>query len=320
MSTDREILGVILAAGKGSRMYPFNERLPKPLLPILNRPLLSIQIDHMARIGIRKVIIVIGYYGFEIVREIGDGKEWGIEIEYVDQEETLGIAHALGYLESRIDKPFLLFLGDIFFHTQDMSKMVKPVLEGRANAVLGATHEADLSAVRRNFAIIQGPRGRVERVIEKPRYARTTIKGCGLYVFDLNIFDAVRRTPRTAGRDEYEITDSIQLMIDDGFQLEVMDDIKDDINLTYPEDLLLANQLELDHRGIPRWIGKEFNGPPEDQIKRSVVGDRVRVPPSIHIQDTIIFSGVELDDSRNLNRMIVTPDQHLSLDAVASRS
>jgi dTDP-glucose pyrophosphorylase len=314
MGNDIEIIGVILAAGKGSRMYPFSERLPKPLLPILNRPLISLQIDHMARIGIRKVIIVIGYYGFEIVREIGHGSEWGIDIEYVDQEETLGIAHALGCLESRIDKPFLLFLGDILFHTEDLSKMVKPVLAGRANAVLGASRETDIEAVRRNFAIIQGPGGNIERVIEKPRYAKTSLKGCGLYAFDLNIFDAVRRTPRTAGRDEYEITDSIQLLIDDGFRLEMMDNIKDDINLTYPEDLLLANQLELDHRGIPRWIGKDFKGPSEDQIERSVIGDRVRVPPSIHIQDTIIFSGVELNEAVDLNRVIITPEQHLSLD------
>lgn len=315
MMSDNEVIGVILAAGKGSRMYPFSERLPKALLPIINRPLLSRQIDYMVAVGIKKVIIVIGYYGFEIANKIGDGSEWGIEIEYVDQEKTLGIAHALGGLESRIDRPFLLFLGDVFFHAEDLSKMLEPVLTGQANAVLAAKREKDPEAIRRNFAIIEGPGGKVQRVIEKPRYAKTNLKGCGLYAFDLHIFDAVRRTPRTAGRDEYEVTDSIQLLIQDGFQVRVMDSIEDDINLTYPEDILLANQMVLSRRGIDNWIGEDFDGPGQEKIKRSVIGDRVKVPASIQIRDTIIFSGVELKKTDNLNRVNITPEQHVSLDA-----
>lgn len=315
MMSDNEVIGVILAAGKGSRMYPFSERLPKALLPIINRPLLSRQIDYMVAVGIKKVIIVIGYYGFEIANKIGDGSEWGIEIEYVDQEKTLGIAHALGGLESRIDRPFLLFLGDVFFHAEDLSKMLEPVLTGQANAVLAAKRENDPEAIRRNFAIIEGPGGKVQRVIEKPRYAKTNLKGCGLYAFDLHIFDAVRRTPRTAGRDEYEVTDSIQLLIQDGFQVRVMDSIEDDINLTYPEDILLANQMVLSRRGIDNWIGEDFDGPGQEKIKRSVIGDRVKVPASIQIRDTIIFSGVELKKTDNLNRVNITPEQHVSLDA-----
>jgi dTDP-glucose pyrophosphorylase len=310
----KDMIGVILAAGKGSRMYPFSERLPKSLLPIFNRPLLAHQLEQMAGIGIRRVIIVIGYYGFEIANAIGDGSRWGLEIKYVDQEKTLGIAHALGCLESRIDSPFLLFLGDIFFHAPGLAGLIEPVAAGRASGVLAAKREADPEAIKRNFAIIPGPDGAVARVIEKPRYVKTDLKGCGLYAFDLHIFDAVRRTPRTAARDEYEITDSIQLLIQDGFRVEVLDVIEDDINLTYPEDLLEANLRELARRGGRGLIGANFSGPPPERIERSFIGDNVSLPAEVQVRDSIIFSNVTLKEPRVLNRVIVTPDRIVALD------
>jgi len=300
-------------------MYPFSERLPKPLMPILGRPLLARQLERMAEVGIKKVIIVIGYYGFEIVRRIEDGAEWGMEIEYVHQEEALGIAHALGRLEAKINAPFLLFLGDVYFQAPDLAAMAPPVLEGRAGAVLAAKRESDPAAIRRNFAIIKEDDDRVSRVIEKPRHAATNLKGCGMYMFDLPIFDAVRRTPRTAARDEYEITDSIQLLIQDGFRVEVMDTVEYDVNLTFPEDLLSANQRALAERGLQRWVGENFSGPPPSQIKGSSIGERVLLPPSISVTDSVIFDDVKIEQAHDLNRMIITPDQKLSIGAELKR-
>jgi glucose-1-phosphate thymidylyltransferase len=315
MNPGAEIIGVILAAGKGSRMYPFSERLPKPLLPVLNRPLLTYQLEAMVRLGIKRVIIVVGYYGFEIVRQIGDGSEWGISIEYVDQEPTFGIAHALGCLESRIDRPFLLFLGDVFFRAHDLAPLIAPLISGEASCVLAAREEPNPERLRRNFTIILGPDGAVERVIEKPRHVETMLKGCGLYSFDLHIFDSVRRTPRTAARDEYEITDSIQLLIQDGFAVRIMDKIDFDLNLTYPEDLLAANQWELARRGLAREIGENYSGPSPERVERSVIGDNVSLPGSISIRDSVIFSGVRETASLSLDRVILTPDRRLALDS-----
>jgi dTDP-glucose pyrophosphorylase len=313
------MIGVILAAGKGSRMYPFGERMPKPLLPILNRPLIDHQLEAMAGAGIRRVIIVVGYYGFEIVRAVGDGGRWGVSITYVDQEETLGIAHALGCLESKIDRPFLLFLGDIFFHAKDLAPLINPIIEGKAHAALAAKQETDIMAVRRNFAIFKGPDGAVNRVMEKPRYAGTNLKGCGLYAFDMQIFDAVRRTPRTAARNEYEITDSIQLLIQDGLRVLAMDLIEYDINLTYPEDLLMANQAELKRRGIESWIGDNFTGPGKERIEGSVIGDNVTLDESVSVRDSIIFSEVKHNEDRDLERMIITPSQVFALERAGQR-
>ena len=124
------------------------------------------------------------------------------------QEEMLGIAHAVSRLEAHVDRPFFLFLGDIFFATENLASMVERFLDGRGiGGVLACKREPNLEAIKRNFVVLLGPDGFVTRVIEKPRHPRTDLKGCGIYLFDLSFFDAVRRTPRTAMRNEYEVTD-----------------------------------------------------------------------------------------------------------------
>ena len=97
--------GVILAAGHGSRMGPFGEFLPKPIVPICNRPLLSYQLDYMRAMGVVEVFIVIGHLGHRIMETVGDGKDDGLTIRYIEQEQRLGLAHAVGQLERHLDRP-----------------------------------------------------------------------------------------------------------------------------------------------------------------------------------------------------------------------
>lgn len=123
-------MGVVLAAGKGTRMRPFSEQWPKPVLPVLGKPLVVYQLEMMAALGIRRVVVVIGHLGHEVVRALGDGSRYGLSIRYVEQEETLGIAHAVSRLEGHVDQPFFLFLGDIFFVTQNLGSMLERFRRG----------------------------------------------------------------------------------------------------------------------------------------------------------------------------------------------
>ena len=281
---DQGLLGVILAAGKGTRIQPFSQRWPKPILPILGKPLLQHQV--------------------EVLRALGDGSELGVEIEYVDQGPTLGIAHALGKLEDRVDRPFLLFLGDIFFVHEDLHAMTNMLADG-ARGVLAVKEEVSPEAIRRNFVVLEDESGRVTRVIEKPRWPRTNLKGCGLYLFDPVFFDAVRRTPRTALRDEYEITDAIQIFIDDGYLVKAARVVRDDLNLSYPRDLL---QINLEVLGDDSLIGEGVQLCEGARVERSVLMDGCRVTQPITIRESLIFPGVVLDQSTDLVRRIVTPE------------
>ncbi|MEW6319917.1 MAG: sugar phosphate nucleotidyltransferase [Acidobacteriota bacterium] len=299
------MIGVILAAGRGSRMYPFTEDLPKPILPIGNRPLLGFQLEQMRMLGIEDVYIVVGHLGIRIVHALGDGREYGVRLHYVEQHDTLGLAHALGMLEPYLEQPFLLFLGDIYFRSRAMVRALDRVRDGEAAAVLLSKVEPDPEMIRRNFVILADDGGRVHRVIEKPRHARSQLKGCGLYVFDAHIFDAIRRTPRTALRDEYEITESIQILIEDGEVVRHEAVIDADYNLTRPEDLLVINLLELERLGVDSLIGAGAQLAPGTVVERSVIGPGAVIRHPIEIRETVIFPGVVIDTPRNLRHMVI---------------
>jgi dTDP-glucose pyrophosphorylase len=303
-SADSPVLGVILAAGKGTRIHPFSERFPKPILPILGKPLLQHQVECMRDIGIRRIVIVIGHLGFEIVRALGDGSRFDVEIEYVDQGPTLGIAHAVGKLESIVDRPFMLFLGDIFFIHDNLSRMVAMLGPDDVRGVLAVKEEPSVDAIRRNFVVLEDERGFVSRVIEKPRYPSSGLKGCGLYLFDPRFFDAVRRTPRTAMRDEYEITDSIQIFIEDGHAVRAAHVVRDDLNLSFPADLLDINLKILGERSH---IGENVRLPAGCIVERSVIMDGVTVEHPIAIRDSLVFSGVTVGGTADLRRAIHAP-------------
>ena len=298
--------GVILAGGKGSRMYPFSEDFPKPLLPIINKPLIAHQIELMRNIGIKNIIVLIGYHASRIVNYLGDGKNFGVKITYVEQKETLGIAHAVGMLEEYIDNFFLLFVGDIFFITSGISAMIEKFEQEDVSAVLATKQEKDKDAIKRNFAIIENEQGYIERVIEKPRHIVNDLKGCGLYLFDLHIFDAIRRTPRTAMRDEYELTEAIQILINDKFKVKISNIIVEDLNLTYPSDVLSINLSELKRKKAKKLIGNNCIIRNENKITNSVIGDNVFIENDIKIQNSVIFSDTVVKQTKNINNCIIS--------------
>lgn len=314
-----DMMGVILAAGKGTRMRPFSEHYPKPILPLGGKPLLAHQLEMMKAVGVEHVVIVIGHLGHQVVREIGDGERFGLRIEYVEQGETLGIAHAVYKLERFVDRPFFLFLGDIYFETENLASMPERMMgPGGADAVLAVKREPDAEKMRRNFVVLTEANGRVHRVVEKPRFAKTDLKGCGIYLFDQSFFDAVRRTPRTAMRDEYEITDAIQIYIEDGYRVEAAEVIRDDLNLSYPMDLLDLNLRWLDAHGGRNMIGRGVQVADGAVLERCLLMDGAVVEKPIHMRDCLVFPNVRVRHERDLSRTILTQETEISDNVVAA--
>jgi glucose-1-phosphate thymidylyltransferase len=304
----RNLVGAILAAGRGSRMETFGERYPKPILPICNKPLIVYQIELMRSMGIHDIVVLLGHRGFEIAKILGDGAQLGVNVRYVEQTQRLGLAHAVGRLEPVIDRPFVLFLGDIFFIPRDLGEIVTRFEEQQGGAVLVTKEERDPAAIRRNFSVTLSEDGTVTRVVEKPRYTTNSLKGVGVYLFDLTIFDAIRRTPRTAMRNEYEITEAIQVMIDDGYPVRVANAIQDDVNLTTPADLLSVNLQQARSLPASTLIGKDCQLHEGVSIEESVIGAGVIVRRPIAIRRSVVFERTQLDSSDDIEDSIVTPD------------
>lgn len=300
--------GVILAAGHGSRLGPFGERFPKPVLPICNRPLLAYQLDTMRAAGITDVIIVIGHLGHIITQTLGDGSDYGVSIRYVEQEKRLGIAHAVGQLERHLDRPFLLLLGDIFFDLAGLPDMFSAFEEPGTAAVLAVKDEPDEAAIRRNFAVLLDDEGCVRRVIEKPRHVSNSLKGCGLYLFDLTVFDAIRRTPRTALRDEYELTDSIQILIDYEYRVRVAPIVEWDLNITFVDDLLECCLRELARRGEAAVIAPDAQVAEGSVVIDSVIGPGAIVEKPARIERCVVLSGVKLAGGTTYQNQVFAED------------
>ena len=306
--TNNRYVGVILAAGRGKRMFPFSEDYPKPILPICNKPLIEYQIEIMQSLGIREIVILVGHKGFHISKLLGDGSRFGVRIRYVEQTVMLGIAHAVGRLEQYLDAPFLLFLGDIFFVPGDLQEMFRLFEEQQGGAVLGTKDETNPAAIRLNYSVVLNAEGFVTRVIEKPRHATNRMKGVGIYLFDPAIFDAIRRTPRTAMRDEYEITDSIQVMIQDGHPVRPANSVKEDINLTAPADLLRCNLLQMQSLRQEVLMGANAHLHDAAQLQNCVVGSNVTIRNPISIQNSVIFDNSCVDSTSGFDNYIITPE------------
>ena len=315
----RRLEGVILAAGRGTRIHPLSLHYPKALLPICNKPIIQYQLEDMKRIGVEDVWIVVGHLKEELPHQLDPiAEELGLTLRYVEQHHTLGIAHAVAQLESRLEAPFILFLGDIMIRAPRLERMAEMFWNRHAGAVLAVKHEPDPEMIRRNFAVILHSSGLVTRVVEKPRFATTPLKGCGIYIFDLSIFDAIRRTPRTALRDEYEITNSIQILIDDGYPVYPADVVEWDMNVTYACDIIDVNQQMLAALGHESLVSPHAELHPGVTVgPGTVIGPGARIEQPLRIKSSVVFPHTVVTQREALERVIVTPEEWVNCEGHA---
>jgi dTDP-glucose pyrophosphorylase len=228
-------------------------------------------------------------------------------LEYVEQRQPEGIAHALGCLAGRVATTMVVSLGDIYFVADDLQSAVAPVLAGESDATLLSKRVSCRDEIKKNFEIHVTADGRVQRVVEKPAQPSCDIKGCGLYVFNQRIFAAIAQTPRSALRNEYELTDAIQVLVDQGAIVRHAPLIQTDINLTSPADLLTANLAELRRQDLLRLIGQRAQLHPAARITSSVLGPGVIVEQPIHIERSVILAESVLRQRHDLVQTVVGP-------------
>lgn len=279
--------GIILAAGRGTRLHPLSAVQPKPMLPVCNKPIMQYQMESMLQTGVAQVTIVTGPNGEAIRQHFGDGGWLGVEIHYVEDPDPTGIASSLALVEGIVTGPFVVFLGDIFLAMENLAPALAPVEEGAAGSIVVCRDTPE--AVARNFAVLAEPDGRVTQVIEKPAQPPTDLKGCGVYVFDGTIFEAIRQTPRSALRNEYEITDAVQRLIDMGRPVYAAAIARWDVNVTYAEDLLRCNLRVLEERNLDCVIGPGARISPGARLRKCVVGDGAVVEAPALLEECLVL-------------------------------
>lgn len=132
------MIAVLLAGGKGTRLAPFTISLPKPLMPVGNRPILEILIKQLKDAGVTKVVICVGYLESLIRSYFGDGSKFGVEIIYSSETEPLGTAGPMKLIESYLTDSFFFMNGDLFTDI-DLEEMFKFHKDNKAAATIGLT-------------------------------------------------------------------------------------------------------------------------------------------------------------------------------------
>jgi dTDP-glucose pyrophosphorylase len=307
--------GVILAAGRGSRIAPLSDAMPKPLLPICNKPVMQYQIEALRDAGITDVVIVTGYKEEAIRATFGDGSSLGVDITYMTDPDPCGIASSLLCAEQHAGQMFVLFLGDIFFAVDNLPDIVHSLVMHDAEQIVVSTRENDVEAIRRNFAVMCGDDLRISRLVEKPEHPQSDLKGCGLYVFRPSIFNAIRRTPRSTLRNEYELTHAMQVLIDDGAPAYAHELAGWEVNLTYPEQLIETNSRLLGEMDCGSLIGARAELHPGVRVRRSVIGCDAAIASPVTFDECVVLPGTRIGGAaRRFHRTIIGPNLELAVD------
>ncbi|MEE8470214.1 MAG: bifunctional sugar-1-phosphate nucleotidylyltransferase/acetyltransferase [Dehalococcoidia bacterium] len=225
---------VILAAGEGKRMHPLTSTRPKVMLPIANKPIVEHLLVAIKRAGIKEFTFIVGYHGETIRQYFGNGERWGVSIDYVTQRKQLGTAHAPKLVEKLVEDKFLLVNGDIIVRAEDIERIL-------------ARNEMALSLVEvedtRGLGVVEVDGDKVRRIYEKVLRPPSNLVNAGMYLLTSEIFSAIDKTKKSP-RGEYELTDSLQLLVDEGYAVSWVG-IDHWLDVSYPWDLLAANEALL---------------------------------------------------------------------------
>ncbi|NVM01870.1 MAG: NTP transferase domain-containing protein [Candidatus Helarchaeota archaeon] len=340
---------LLLCAGKGTRLRPFTFTRPKHLLPIVGKPLIKHIIDGLKAAGIKDIIILIGYLDKLIKEYLGDGSEFGVNIEFVNQDDPKGTAQAVGLAEEIIgSEPFFMQYGDVLISADVYISIIKKFEKKKPHSILSVYSVEDPS----KYGVIAKENDKVKKIIEKPDpgSAPTNLANAGVYIFSHDIFNAIKRT-KLSKRNEYEITDSIQMLIDDDFEIidfEINSIWKD---IGVPWDLLEANELllpnwPLENRGIiennvtikdpvgigegtvirsgsyidgPVLIGKNCDIGPNCYLRsNTVLGDKVRVGNACEIKASLVMSNSKIPHLSYIGDSIIGRNVNLGAGTITA--
>ena len=340
MAKKRELKGLILCAGLGTRMRPITYTVVKPLIPVANKPCIEYGIEALKASGISEVGIVVGETGPTVKKALGTGKKWGMKFTYITQENPGGLAHAALCAEDYMgDSPFLMYLGD------NIIEGGVPALADRfRSGGTAATIMLKPVAEPQHFGVAEvGRNNTIKKLVEKPKRPKSDLAILGIYCFTPAIFEAARSI-KPSWRGELEITDAIQWLIDQGRKVDchiiegwwhdtgqkkdmleanrsVLGGLKRKaINGRVDKASRLTGKIEI-ARGA-RVSGSRIHGPtvigPGAVLENAYVGPYTAVAAGARVEaaevaDSILMSGCEVSHlPGRLERSIVGPDAVLS--------
>ena len=204
---------VILAAGKGSRLNPITSTVPKPMIPIGGKPLLEHALLNLRDIGVQEILIIVGYKEEIIKNYFGNGlSKFKVNIQYTTQLEHLGTAHAVGFAKDFVgDDDFFLMYGDLLTDPQVFRDILEIYQKSSCDGMISLF---EVNNPQEYGIISLNNEAYVEKISEKPSIDLNlgNLANAGIFIFNPLIFEAIELTELSV-RNEYEFTDSMQILI-----------------------------------------------------------------------------------------------------------
>lgn len=229
---------LVLAAGRGIRMRPLTSSKPKAMVLLRGKPLLEYTLKELEKAGIEECGIVIGYEGKKISSHFGDFIG-SMKLKYFVQEKALGTANAVSVAEEWLDSDFLACSADVIVEAGHYRALMA---KRGFSAVLTLRHDD----FPERYGVIETKGNFVQGITEKPRTAeKNAWVNAGIYRFSTAIFEAIRET-RKSKRNEFELTDSIKILITRGKKIGFVELKGGCMDIGDLKDLELAEKSELE--------------------------------------------------------------------------
>jgi dTDP-glucose pyrophosphorylase len=233
---------VIGAAGAGQRLHPRTADIPKVMLEVAGKPLLSRQLELVRDdMQIHEVWIIVGHLQDQIRAAYGDGSGLGLALHYLDNPHfQRGLGTALHVLEPHVREPFVFLLGDeLYFESNlgDMARVTDPY-----TAICGIWPTDDFEVIRKNYAVTLAG-DRITALVEKPAAADAPYAGCGSWVFTPDIYRYARDTQVSPRSGRLELTDVVDRAAHDGAIVRAFEITGHYVNVNTIEDWNTANYL-----------------------------------------------------------------------------
>jgi len=264
--------GLILSGGYGTRLRPITYSQQKQLIPVANKPILFYAIEDMIEAGVEEIGIIVGPNKEQVIETV-KLETWEADIDFIYQGEPKGLAHTILIAEDFLDEPFVMYLGDNILR-DGLVEHAKKFKENGNDASIMLT-EVD-NPQQFGVADIEKD-GTIKKLVEKPKDPPSNLALVGIYFFKPIILEACKSI-EPSWRDELEITDAIQWLIENGYDVgwtEVEGWWKD---TGRSEDILDANRLVLD----------DIQARNEGVVEGSRIMGRVIIEKGVKIEDCII--------------------------------
>ena len=301
----------ILAGGKGTRLRPLTVYTPKPIVPVLNRPLLLYQIEVLARAGITDIKLSLSYQPDKIEDVLGDGSEYGVKLRFITESSPMGTGGAYKFAADGSKESTLVFNGDILTDL-DISKLVAFHKQKKADATIALAPVENPSA----YGLVEtGSDGRVKCFVEKPSAAEcsgipTNMINAGIYVLEPAILDLI--PPDESTSFEYKVFPDVleRQMGFYGF----------DIEKNYWRDIgtpasYLAAHRDLLSGAIPTVQASNSQADIATKAfvdKHSVIGEGCVIKPNVRVINSVLGPGVHIDEKSVVENSVIWAHTRIS--------